>query len=83
MKVLLTSEAAVQLDELPDVIHARMLKMLDRLAKWPDVSGSRPLRGALAGQYRVRTGDYRLQFRIGQGKIIIERIGHRDGFYGE
>src|SRR5436305_279135 len=29
----------------------------------PRVSGAKPLRGRLAGKYRLRTGDYRLQFR--------------------
>ncbi len=30
---------------------------------------------------RVRTGDYRVQFRAEGESIIVEKIGHRDGFY--
>jgi mRNA-degrading endonuclease RelE of RelBE toxin-antitoxin system len=45
------------------------------------VSGAKPLCGGLAGHYRVRTGDYRLQFHVEGEEVVIERIGHRDGFY--
>jgi len=80
-KVTLTPEAAEALDDLPLVIHARVLSLLERLAKWPDVSGARPLTGPQAGRYRLRTGDYRLQFRVERRQVIVEKIGHRDRFY--
>ncbi|MGB2822032.1 MAG: type II toxin-antitoxin system RelE/ParE family toxin [Phycisphaerae bacterium] len=80
-KVTLTPEAAEGLEDLPLVIHARVLSLLNRLAKWPDVSGPKPLTGPLAGQYRLRTGDYRLQFRVKGQAVIVEKIGHRDRFY--
>ncbi|MBI3462039.1 MAG: type II toxin-antitoxin system RelE/ParE family toxin, partial [Planctomycetes bacterium] len=34
-----------------------------------------------AGRWRMRTGDYRLQFRAQGETVVVERIGHRDGFY--
>ena len=74
-------EAAKQLAELPNVVLARMEGIVSRLQNWPAVSGAKPLRGGLAGHYRIRTGDYRIQFRVVQDEVIIERIGHRDGFY--
>lgn len=80
-RVTLTTTAASDLEGLPLVIHARVLKILERLADWPDVSGAKPLRGTLAGQHRVRTGDYRVQFRVSGEDVIVLRIGHRDGFY--
>ena len=43
--------------------------------------GQAVLRGELAGRYRIRTGDYRLQFRVEGDEVIIERMGHRDRFY--
>lgn len=70
-----------QLEGLPSVIRPRVLKVLERLRQWPAVSGAKPLTGNLAGRYRIRTGDYRVQFRIQDNVVIIERIGHRDGFY--
>ena len=82
-----------------------MEKLLTRLGQWPNVSGVKHLRGDLAGTCRLRTGDYRLQFRVQEKKktiqekrtvkgreasvereitdyaVVIEKIGHRDGFY--
>ena len=80
-KMTLTAEAAEGLEDLPLVIHARVLALLQRLAKWPAVSGAKPLTGNLAGRYRLRTGDYRLQFRVEGQTVVVEKIGHRDRFY--
>ena len=79
--VTLESDAARQFDALPVRIKVRMEAVLTRLQQWPSVSGVRPLRGGLVGHYRVRTGDYRLQFRVEGSEVIVERVGHRDGFY--
>jgi mRNA interferase RelE/StbE len=79
--VALTPEAAEGLEHLPLAIHSRVLSLLERLEKWPAVSGAKPLTGPLAGRYRLRTGDYRLQFRVEGQAIIVEKIGHRDRFY--
>jgi mRNA-degrading endonuclease RelE of RelBE toxin-antitoxin system len=91
--VSITSEAQAQFHGLPKVIRARIEHLFVRLQAWPDVSGAKPLRGALAGHYRLRTGDYRIQFHVEAGDakarppkpdiVWIERIGHRDGFYEE
>jgi mRNA-degrading endonuclease RelE of RelBE toxin-antitoxin system len=81
--VVLLYDAAMELGDLPKPIKARMVELLVRLADWPDVSGAKPLSGDLAGHYRLRTGDYRLQFRVEKGQVWVERIGHRDGFYDE
>jgi mRNA-degrading endonuclease RelE of RelBE toxin-antitoxin system len=81
--VTLEYDAAMQLGELPKPIKGRMVELLVRLADWPHVSGAKPLSGKLAGHYRLRTGDYRLQFRIQQAQVVVEQIEHRDGFYGE
>jgi mRNA-degrading endonuclease RelE of RelBE toxin-antitoxin system len=68
-------------NELPKTIRARVARLRERLDDWPDVSGARPLTGELAGHWRLRTGDYRLQFRVEGETVIIEKIGHRDRFY--
>jgi mRNA-degrading endonuclease RelE of RelBE toxin-antitoxin system len=80
-EVVLTQEARQQLERLPAVIHLRVLGVLERLSRWPDVSGAKSLRGDLAGHYRVRTGDYRVQFFIRGDTVVVTRMGHRDGFY--
>ena len=79
--VTLELEAAEQLDRLPERIKSRVAGIIERLGHWPEVSGAKPLRGELAKHYRIRTGDYRLQFRVADDEVIIERLGHRDRFY--
>lgn len=81
MDVILTPEAADQIEALPRSIHARVLKLLERLRAWPEVSGAKPLTGNLAGHYRLRSGDYRIQFHVRNDTVIVEKVGHRDGFY--
>jgi mRNA-degrading endonuclease RelE of RelBE toxin-antitoxin system len=75
--------AAAGRSTMPKVIRARVWQLIRRLQQWPEISGAKPLRGNLAGRYRLRTGDYRLQFRIEGEGVIIEQIGHRAGFYEE
>ncbi len=81
--MVLTDEAADGLEALSNPIHGRVLKLLVRLGNWPAVSGAKPLRDALAGSFRLRTGDYRVQFHLSGDAVIVDKIGHRDGFYGE
>ena len=81
MKVFLTPEAQTDVVALPLPIRARVYGILGRLEHWPKVSGAKPLRGKLAGCYRIRTGDYRVQFHVRGDAVIVERIGHRDRFY--
>jgi len=81
VQVVLTARAAREVDSLPPVIHDRVHRVLARLMAWPEVSGARSLRGPLAGQFRMRTGDYRVQFRVVGDQITVTRVGHRDGFY--
>jgi mRNA-degrading endonuclease RelE of RelBE toxin-antitoxin system len=79
--VIIESEASKQYQSLPPRIKARVNVIFARLEQWPAVSGAKPLRGNLAGHYRIRTGDYRVQFRVSGQNVTVERIGHRDGFY--
>ena len=81
--VVLTISAAEDLEVLREPIHTRVIKLLERLSNWPDVSGAKPLSGTLAGKYRLRTGDYRLQFHVEGRTVVVEKIGHRDKFYEE
>jgi mRNA-degrading endonuclease RelE of RelBE toxin-antitoxin system len=82
-RVTVSPEAAAQFAALPRPIQTRVLHLFDRLREWPRVSGAKPLRGSLAGTYRLRTGDYRLQIRVKGEELRIEKIGHRDRFYEE
>jgi len=81
MNVLLAPQAQQDFAELPKSVRARLHGLFERLRRWPDVSGVKSLRGKLAGRYRLRTGDYRLLFRVTGDRVVVERIGHRDRFY--
>ena len=83
VNVLLSPTAQRQVDRLPKAIRARIYQLIERLGKWPEISGAKPLRGNLAGRFRLRTGDYRLQFRLEGRNVVVEQIGHRAGFYEE
>jgi mRNA-degrading endonuclease RelE of RelBE toxin-antitoxin system len=82
-RVILTSAAVAELEVLNNPLHARVLRLLVRLEQWPEVSGIKSLTGDLAGRYRLRTGDYRVQFYVAGDDVIVEKIGHRDGFYDD
>lgn len=79
--VTVSPTAGRQFDRLPLMIQQRVLAVLERLRHWPAVSGAKPLRSALAGRWRIRTGDYRVQFFIDGNRLVVEKIGHRDHFY--
>jgi mRNA-degrading endonuclease RelE of RelBE toxin-antitoxin system len=83
VKVLITPEALEQSEALNEPILTRVLKLVERLHNWPQINGVKPLTGNLAGHYRLRTGDYRVQFRLEKNNIIVEKIGHRDRFYDD
>jgi len=83
MEPLVTATALEEFTRVPRTIQTRVIQLVERLRHWPHVSGAKPLSGNLAGHYRLRTGDYRVQFRVEGALVIVERIGHRDGFYDE
>jgi mRNA-degrading endonuclease RelE of RelBE toxin-antitoxin system len=63
-EVRLTREAQGDYDALPLPIRQRVLLIFQRLRHWPAVSGVKPLRGALKGGHRIRTGAWRVLFRV-------------------
>jgi mRNA-degrading endonuclease RelE of RelBE toxin-antitoxin system len=82
-RVELTASARDEYNELPMVIHARVTEILLRLQKWPEVSGAKPLRRELKGNFRIRTGDWRVIFRYTRefDIVTIWKIGNRGGVY--
>lgn len=80
-KVTITPEALKQFADLPKPIQHRMRNAAARLAAWPEVSGAKPLHGELTGNYRIRTGDYRLIFKVVGDDVIIWKFGYRKGMY--
>jgi len=80
-KVTITDDALAQSAALPLRIQARLESIVDRLEKWPQVSGVKPLRRQLKGMYRIRTGDYRIVFEVSDKQVTITRIDRRKDVY--
>jgi mRNA-degrading endonuclease RelE of RelBE toxin-antitoxin system len=81
VRVVLLANAKQDIDALPLTVKARVLDVVERLAKWPDVSGAKPMRGKLKGHYRIRTGDWRVLFHVIAPDVIIVRVAHRRDVY--
>jgi mRNA-degrading endonuclease RelE of RelBE toxin-antitoxin system len=81
VQVLLTPEAQAEFEHLPIVVRARVLGIFERLRGWPAVSGAKPLAGSWAGHYRIRTGDWRVVFRVVSPRVVVVRIKHRSEVY--
>ena len=82
-EVLNTLEARADFAALPLEVQARVRALYARLTRWPDVSGVKALRGNLRRAYRLRTGDYRVLFRVDQAerRIVVFRVANRRDVY--
>jgi mRNA interferase RelE/StbE len=82
-EVTVTSGAQADFRSLPVAIQVRVQSVLVRLANWPNVSGTKPLRRGLKGALRVRTGDYRVLFTVDDraGRVTVFRIANRRDVY--
>jgi mRNA-degrading endonuclease RelE of RelBE toxin-antitoxin system len=79
--VLITPAAQQEFQELPLPIQRRVRDVFARLRHWPNVSGVKALTGRLAGNFRIRTGDYRVVFRVEGTTVIVWKIGYRGDVY--
>lgn len=69
-------------EELPKPIRHRVRAIVtERLTAAPDKYGT-PLRGSLSGYWKIRTGDYRIVFKIRGRLIILIAVKHRKLIYG-
>jgi mRNA interferase RelE/StbE len=78
-EVALTPEAQRQLSRLPDKIVTALLEGLyGSIARDPR-RVSKPLHDELVGLRVARRGQYRVMFRIDEGKrlIVVRRVDHR------
>lgn len=83
--VEITPDANRELQDVPLPIQARVVDIFERLAKWPEVSGAKPMRKEFKRSFRIRTGAYRVIFRVspdGQ-TVTVWRIGYRGDVYDD
>lgn len=81
--VLLEKSAARFLLRLRDAkLKSRLDEAIESLADDPRPPGCRKLAGT-SDRYRVRVGDYRIVYRIDDGKVVVLvlLIGHRRDVY--
>lgn len=83
MRVLLSREGQDDFEDLPATMKARVLKVIERLSQWPEVSGAKRLKHDWTGHYRIRTGDWRVVFQVIAPDLIVVRIQHRSQVYEE
>jgi mRNA interferase RelE/StbE len=81
MDVEFTAEAVAQLEKLSSSIVGRIDRVVNRLGDWPNISGVKRLKGRLKGSFRIRTGDYRIIFRLDGQRVVIWRIANRRDVY--
>lgn len=81
-RVTLSPMAARQLRKLDAQVRRRIQAALDLLAEQPRPPSATRLVGG-AGEWRVRTGDYRIVYEIEDDRllILVLRIGHRREVY--
>ena len=81
-EVRLTPAAVRQLRKLDPPGRRRVQAAIDLLAEDPRPPGARQLVGG-AGEWRVRTGDFRIIYDIRDGELIVlvVKVGHRRDVY--
>jgi mRNA interferase RelE/StbE len=74
--------ARKELDALPDLVLARVIRKLESLADVPRPAGCKKLKG-YKDQWRIRIGDWRVVYLIDETvKLVsIVRIAHRREAY--
>lgn len=82
-RVTLSPTAARQLRKLDPQARRRIQAAIDLLAEHPRPPAATQLVGG-AGEWRVRTGDYRIVYEIQDDQllILVLRLGHRREVYG-
>lgn len=81
-RITLSPMAGRQLRKLDAQVRRRIQAALDLLAEQPRPPSATRLVGG-AGEWRVRTGDYRIVYEIEDDRllILVLRIGHRREVY--
>jgi mRNA interferase RelE/StbE len=84
MTYRLVYHSAVPEEDLPEIpanMRARIARAIEtRLTENPEQYGS-PLRGTLKGYWKLRVGDYRVDYRVAEDEVRILAIRHRKKVY--
>ena len=80
--IIISRVAEKQLATFPKHIANNITAKIDSLSQDPRPVGCKKLEGS-EKEFRIRTGDYRIVYRIEDSHLIVEviRIGHRSDVY--
>lgn len=78
--ILITEKAQKDIKNLDSKTKQKIIEKLKYLSNDP-ISLSIKLINSKIGEYRFRTGDYRVIFDIDDEIIVILKIGHRKDIY--
>ncbi len=69
------------IDSLPQALHERVVKKIEKLAVNPRPDGCKKLKGRDA--YRIRVGEYRIVYEVRDDILFIYvvRVAHRSKVY--
>jgi mRNA interferase RelE/StbE len=75
-EIQLTSSAVDDLDSIPEISRKKMIDSIQKLSSDPFPSGPniKKLKGFKPPIYRIRSGDFRVLYRIQDKMIIILRL---------
>ena len=78
-----TEKAVEQLEELPRLVAAQIIRKLEWLADNASIINHEAMTGNWGGFFRVRAGDYRAIYSLdNENQIIeVEVVGHRSRIY--
>lgn len=82
MALLIPPDVVKQLADLPKADRRRLLDALEQVAAAP--TEHLPFVTQLVGQagvWRLRKGDWRAVYRVQDGDVIVDRVGHRREVY--
>jgi len=81
-RIALAPAAARQLAKLDPTARRRVQAAIELLSNEPRPAAAKKLVGG-AGEWRVRTGDYRIVYQIDDGVllILVVAVGHRREIY--
>lgn len=81
-QISVTTSAARQLRKLDPQARRRVQAAIELLANEPRPPAAKQLVGG-GGEWRVRTGDYRIVYEIHDGKllVLVVAVGHRRDIY--
>jgi mRNA interferase RelE/StbE len=81
-QISVTTSAARQLRKLDPQARRRVQAAIELLANEPRPPAAKQLVGG-GGEWRVRTGDYRIVYEINDGEllVLVVAVGHRRDIY--